>query len=446
MKIFFVTMGCAKNTADSEHLTALLKAAGHEIVDNAKNAEAAIINTCGFILDAVKENIGAILELEELKKNGTIKKLIVFGCLINRYEKDMKKEFPSVDLFARSEEWEKIINFLGGVFNANCKTVSPALDKKFWTRYLKVSEGCNTLCSYCAIPSIRGRLRSVPLKTLIDEALMLCAAGAKELCLVGQDLTVYGQDFDDGTNLKTLIHELNKELPAGTWLRLLYLHPNRVNEELIDFLLEHEKVLHYLDIPIQHVDTGILEKMNRPCPEGHMEKIFKYIRSQDNLFALRTTIMTGFPGETRKKFEKVLEFLYEIEFDRVGAFVYSPEEGTKAADFNKRVSKKTAQERCSEIFDAQNGEIAYYRSELFEERELDILVESIEKADLPFVPPDYHVAYGRSFRDAPEVDGLVAVSGFDEKKVKPGDIVRAKIKQSVENDLFGKVIDEKCLK
>ena len=435
MKIFFVSMGCAKNTADSEHLIALLKAAGHEIEDEIKNSQAAIINTCGFILDAVKENIDAILDLEELKKNGTIKKLIVFGCLVNRYEKDLKKEFPSVDLFAKSEEWEKIINFLGGNFNSNCKIISNALDKKFWTRYLKISEGCNTLCSYCAIPSIRGRLKSVPLKNLIDEALMLCAAGAKELCLVGQDLTVYGSDFNDGTDLKTLIHELNRELPKGTWLRLLYLHPNRVNEELIDFLMSHEKVLHYLDIPIQHVDTEILEKMNRPCPEGHMEKIFKYIRSVDNLFALRTTIMTGFPGETRKKFEKVLDFLNEIEFDRVGAFVYSPEEGTKAAGFNKKVSKETSQKRCSEIFELQNGEIASYRSELFEGREIDVLIENIEKEE------EKYLAYGRSFRDAPEVDGVVSVEGFDEKKLKPGDVIKVKIESSFENDLFGKVIN-----
>ena len=428
-------MGCAKNTADSEHLIALLKAAGHKIEDEAKNSDAAIINTCGFILDAVKENIDAIIDLEELKTNGTIKKLIVLGCLVNRYEKDLKKEFPSVDLFARSEEWEKIINFLGGNFNSNCKTVAPALDKKFWTRYLKISEGCNTLCSYCAIPLIRGRLKSIPLKILIEEALMLCAAGAKELCLVGQDLTVYGADFDGGTDLKTLIRELNKELPKGTWIRLLYLHPNRVNEELIDFLMSHEKVLHYLDIPIQHVDAEILEKMNRPCPPGHMERIFKYIRSADNLFTLRTTIMTGFPGETRKKFEKVLDFLNEIEFDRVGAFAYSPEEGTKAAKFDKKVSKETAQKRCSEIFELQNGEIAGYRSELFEGRELDILVESIEKEE------GKYLAYGRSYRDAPEVDGVVCVEGFDEKKLKLGDIIRAKIESSFENDLLGRKIN-----
>ena len=427
-------MGCAKNTADSEHLTALLKAAGHEIEDEALKADAAVINTCGFILDAVKENINAVLDLEELKNKGRIKKLIVLGCLVNRYEKDLRKEFSSVDLFARSEEWEKIINFLGGEFNQNCKTIAPAIDKKFWTRYLKVSEGCNTLCSYCAIPSIRGRLRSLPLKNLIDEALMLCAAGAKELCLVGQDLTVYGNDFNDGTDLKKLIHELDRELPKGTWLRLLYLHPNRVNEELIDFLMSHEKVLHYLDIPIQHADPEILNAMNRPCPEGYMEKIFNYIRSIDNLFTLRTTIMTGFPGETREKFEKVLDFLSEIEFDRVGVFPYSREDGTPAAKLKNRVSKKTAEERCMEILNLQS-EIADERSSLFEGKELEVLIESIERQEGEII------AVGRSFRDAPDVDGIVSLNGIEGKKLKPGDLIKAKIEGSIENDLFGKVID-----
>ena len=437
MKIFVLSMGCAKNNADSEHLIALLKAAGHEIIDDAVKADAAIINTCGFILDAVKENIDAILDLEELKNSGKIKKLIVLGCLVNRYEKNLREEFSSVDLFARSEEWEKIIKFLGGDFNQNCKVIAPAIDKRFWSRYLKVSEGCNTLCSYCAIPLIRGRLRSVPLKNLIDEALMLCAAGAKELCLVGQDLTVYGADVDDeNINLKTLIHELDRELPKGTWLRLLYLHPNRVNEDLIDFLMSHEKVLHYLDIPIQHVDSEILKAMNRPCPEGHMEKIFKYIRSVDDLFTLRTTIMTGFPGETQENFEKVLDFLSEIEFDHLGVFSYSREEGTPAAKLKKRVSKEIAEQRCSEVLNLQS-EIASQRSSLFDGRELEILIERFDRQDGELV------AVGRSFRDAPEIDGVVLVDGFNKsaKKFKPGDVIRAKIESSIENDLFGKVID-----
>ena len=331
-------MGCAKNTVDSEHLIAQLKFCGHEISDEPENSEIAIINTCGFIQDAVKENIDAILDLEKLKSDGVIKKIIVAGCLVNRYEKELRQELPSVDLFVRSEEWDKVIKFLGSSYNSNCILTSSAFNKNFWTRYLKISEGCDTLCSYCAIPLIRGRLRSVPLKNLIDEALMLCSAGAKEICLVGQDLTVYGKDFNDGTDIKTLIHALNNELPKNTWIRLLYLHPNRVNEDFVNFLLEHKKVLRYLDIPIQHSEPEILAKMNRPCPEGHLKKIFNYIRSVDDLFTLRTTIMTGFPGETAKNFDNLINFISEIEFDRLGAFIYSPEEGTKAAGLPNKIS------------------------------------------------------------------------------------------------------------
>ncbi len=428
MKIFVLSMGCAKNTADSEHLTAQLIECGHELVDNVSDADTAIINTCGFIQDAVKENIDAIIDLENLKSEGRLKKIILAGCLVNRYETELKNEFSeSVDLFVRSEEWNRIIQFLGGNSNANCKTISPALNKNFWTRYLKISEGCNTLCSYCAIPMIRGRLRSVPLKTLIDEALMLCASGAKELCIVGQDLTVYGSDIH--TNLQELIHELNRELPKGIWLRLLYLHPNRVDEALIDFLINHEKVIHYLDIPIQHVDPDILSLMNRPCSSGHMQKIFRYIRSIDELFTLRTTIMTGFPSETEENFERVIDFMNEIEFDRLGAFVYSPEEGTKAAKLKGKVSKNVAESRCARLMEEQSR-ISHERSELFIGRELDVMIEDIDD--------ESHEVWGRSYRDAPEVDGLVCVSGLNGASL--GDVVRAKIYDCNENDLFGEVI------
>ena len=426
MRIYFVSMGCAKNTADSEHLTAQLEQLGHVITGIPDGADIAIINTCGFIQDAVKENIDAILDLEQLKENGIIKTIIVAGCLVNRYEKELREELPSVDFFARSEEWEKVITFLGGKFNANCTIAASSLTNTSWSRYLKISEGCNTLCSYCAIPLIRGKLRSVPLKQVVSEAHLLCAAGAKELCLVGQDLTVYGTDT--GTSLRELLSTLNAELPAGTWLRLLYLHPNRVNEELVDFLMTQEKVLHYLDIPIQHADPEILARMNRPCPPEHLRRIFTYIREQDELFTLRTTIMTGFPGETARSFEKVLDFVSDVEFDRLGAFVFSPEDGTKAAAFPGQVSRKTAEARCSRLMELQ-AEIAQERSELFIGREVDVLVEEVDG--------EAGEAWGRSYRDAPEVDGLVCVNTA---AVRPGDVVRGKIYDCNENDLFGGVI------
>ena len=328
-------MGCAKNTADSEHLKATLESCGHEITDDPNASDCTIINTCGFIKDAVKENIDAIIDLEALKNDGIITTLIVAGCLVNRYEKELREEFSeSVDLFARSEEWGKIIDFLGQPVSKNCLPVS-SLSNNYWSRYLKISEGCNTLCSYCAIPMIRGRLRSIPIEQILREAMIMCAAGAKELCLVGQDLTI--------------IRELNATVPVGTWLRLLYLHPNRVDEALVDFLMSQDKVLHYLDIPIQHSDPDILSQMNRPCPEGHMHRIFTYIRGLDPLFALRTTVMTGFPGESAKSFGRLMDFVSDIEFDRLGAFLYSPEEGTKATSklwsFSQKLHRNAA--NCS---------------------------------------------------------------------------------------------------
>ncbi|MBQ3654549.1 MAG: 30S ribosomal protein S12 methylthiotransferase RimO, partial [Synergistaceae bacterium] len=410
-----------------EHLKARLESYGHEILDEPSGAEAAIINTCGFIQDAVKENIDAILDLEKLKEDGIISKIIVAGCLVNRYEKELRAELSSsVDLFVRSEEWDKVINFLGGRENPNCPSVSAALDNNNWSRYLKISEGCNTLCSYCTIPAIRGRLRSVPLRQLVAEARTLCALGARELCLVGQDLTVYGQDI--GSSLRELITALDSELPAGTWLRLLYLHPNRVDEALIDFMMGREKVLHYLDVPIQHADSEILSRMNRPCPEGHMRRVFGYIRELDPLFTLRTTIMTGFPGESEEAFGRVMDFVSDVEFDRLGAFVFSPEEGTTAAKLKGMVSRKTAEARCSRLMELQS-QIAQERSELFIGREVDVLVEDIDE--------EAGEVWGRSYRDAPEVDGLVCVSGEGTESAGLGDIIRAKIFDCNENDLFG---------
>ena len=428
MRIYLLSLGCAKNTADSEHLKAILESCGHEVIDDVDSSDCAIINTCGFIQDAVKENIDAVLDLEALKNDGRIKTLIVAGCLVNRYERELREEFSgTVDLFARSEEWSRIIHFLGGRENSNCYPVP--ISNNYYSRYLKISEGCNTLCSYRAIPMIRGRLRSVPLKRVVDEAVIMCSAGAKELCLVGQDLTVYGQDFSDGTNLRSLIHALNDAVPKGTWIRLLYLHPNRVDEALIDFLMTQDKVLHYLDIPIQHSDPKILSLMNRPCKEGHMQRIFTYIRELDPLFTLRTTIMTGFPGESAKSFESLMDFVSEVEFDRLGAFIYSPEEGTKAAEFPGRVSRKTAESRCNSLMNLQ-AEISQARGELFIGKKLDVMIEEIDS--------ESGEIWGRSYRDAPEVDGLVCVEGA--KNVKAGDIIRAEIYDCAENDLFGKVI------
>ena len=436
MKIFLMSMGCAKNSVDSERLAGRIISAGHEIVNDPDEAEVGIINTCGFIQDAVKENIDAILDLEQLKLNNKLKHIIVTGCLVNRYEAELKAELPSVDLFTRAESWDDIINFLKPV-NANkiCDRfmIEPNTP---WSRYLKVGEGCDTFCSYCAIPLIRGRLRSTPVEELVKEALKLCEDGAKEICLVGQDLTAYGRDLYGESALKNLLNNLERELPDDTWLRLLYMHPDRMTEDLADFLLSKQKVLRYLDVPVQHIDDEILSRMNRKTTGSHITKIFKYIRRADPLFALRTTIMTGFPGETDAQFAKVLDFLEEAELDRVGAFIYSPEEGTPAAKFSNQVEFEVAERRYNRVMELQ-AEISQARSELFIDKELDVLIEEINTENESFE------LWGRSYRDAPEVDGQVCISGTGLNKLNNlnlGDIVRVKINDCLEHDLFAELI------
>ncbi len=440
MNIFLMSMGCAKNTVDSERLSGRIVSAGHAIVDNPDDAEVGIINTCGFIQDAVKENIDAILDLEELKQTGKLKHIIITGCLVNRYEAELKKELPTVDLFTRAETWDDIINFLNSHDNSklkkfNCERFMLA-ESTPWSRYLKVGEGCDTFCSYCAIPLIRGRLRSTPVEVLVKEALKLCGEGAKEICLVGQDLTAYGRDLYGEPALKNLINLLDKELPENTWLRLLYMHPDRMTEDLVDFLMSRDKVLRYLDVPVQHIDDEILSRMNRKTTGVHIKKIFKYIRSADPLFTLRTTIMTGFPGETEGQFNKVLDFLAEAELDRVGAFIYSPEEGTPAAKFPDKIAKEIAENRYQRIMELQ-AEISQERGELFIDKNLDVLIEEINTDD---ETGEFEI-WGRSYRDAPEVDGQVCVTGrLDEINLKLGDKIAVKINDCIEHDLFGEII------
>lgn len=424
MNIFFLSMGCAKNTVDSERLMGRLTAGGHRIVENPEEAEVGIINTCGFIQDAVKENVDAILDLERMKEAGVLSRIIVVGCLVNRYEAELRQELPTVDLFARAEDWDAVEACLGGAPSQTAGRYLPSYGTP-WSRWLKVGEGCDTLCSYCAIPSIRGPLRSVPVELLTEEAEELCAAGAKELCLVGQDLTAYGRDLYGEPALPRLIRSLDAALPKGTWLRLLYLHPDRMTEELADLLMGTEKVLRYFDIPIQHIDDAILARMNRRTGGDHIRALFRHIRASDPLCALRTTLMTGFPGETEEQFREVLDFLEEMELDRVGAFVYSPEEGTPAAGLPHQVPHELAEERCARLMELQ-AEISERRGALFVGRELDVLAEEPE--------PEAGVLWGRSYRDAPEVDGMVCVSGAED--VEPGTLLRVRVTDCVEHDLF----------
>jgi len=426
-------MGCAKNSVDSEHLIGKLVADGHKIVDISEDAQVGLINTCAFIQDAVKENVDAILDLELLKEQGKLHKIIVVGCIVNRYEAELRKELPAVDLWASAEEWDKVADFLRQGANKTTGRVSSITrgllpGSAFWSRYLKVGEGCDTFCSYCTIPLIRGRLRSVPVEQLTAEAKMLCEAGARELCLVGQDLTVYGKDLYGKPALGDLLKALNSELPSETWIRLLYLHPERITREFLDFISGAEKILPYLDIPVQHIDETILSAMNRSPDTAHIRDIFAYLRAKNPLFALRTTIMVGFPGETEAQFSRVLEFLEEVEFDRLGAFAYSPEEGTKAALLPGQVPDEVKEERLRRLMELQ-GRISRERNSLFVGKTLRVLVEEIDRED--------NLAWGRSYRDAPEVDGMISIEGGG--TLTPGSWVDATVTDFAEHDLFAEL-------
>jgi ribosomal protein S12 methylthiotransferase len=421
-------MGCAKNSVDSEHLIGRLEAGGHKIVDDVEDAQVGLINTCAFIQDAVKENVDAILDLELMKERGTLEKIIVVGCIVNRYEAELREELPTVDLWAKAEEWDKVEDFLGkkppaALPDACRRGLLPGSGP--WSRYLKVGEGCDTFCSYCTIPMIRGRFRSVPLERLVFEAGELCAGGARELCLVGQDLTAYGRDLYGRFALEDLLKALDSELPDETWIRLLYLHPDRITHKFLDFLSGVDKVLPYLDIPIQHIDESILASMNRSPDAARIRGVFARLREINPLFALRTTIMVGFPGETEAQFGRVLDFLEEAELDRVGAFAFSPEEGTKAALLPDQVPDEVKEERLSRLMELQ-ARVSLERNALFAGRALRVLVEEID--------PDDDRAWGRSFRDAPEVDGIVSIENGG--ALAPGSWADVTVMDFSEHDLF----------
>ena len=429
-KVFILSLGCAKNQVDSENLAGMMVSEGFEIVDTPDLADIALVNTCAFIEPAVRESIDVALQLEELKNSRKVKKIGILGCLLNRYGDDLKKEFPTVDIWARAEEWEKVLTYLGKneiCFDSRARGFIPETVK--WSRYLKIVEGCNNRCSYCTIPKIRGPLRSRPIGEIIEEAQLLVSQGAKELCLVGQDIAAYGIEGDGKPHLTELLKILDKELPPDTWVRLLYLHPVHIDEKTMDHIASCKKVLRYLDIPIQHVDDEVLSSMNRKVTEPDLKRIFSYAREIDPDFALRTTIMVGFPGEDDIKFQKVLHFLDEMEIDRVGAFLYSPEDGTEAANLKGQVPEKVKRNRYDTLMELQ-AFVSLRRQERFLNRSLKVLIEETDSYG--------GYALGRSFREAPEVDGLIVIRNAD--NLAPGSFAEVKVISASEHDMEAEVI------
>ncbi len=426
MKIYCLSLGCSKNRVDSECLAGELERAGHVLVDDVLLADVGIVNTCGFIQPASEESIAAILDLEQLKNEGRLKKIGVVGCLFNRYSEDLIKEMPLVDFWARSEDWGSVIRSMGGIpEKSRCRGRLPSSSK--FTRYLKISEGCGNNCTYCSIPGIRGGLRSLPIETLVSEADQLVKEGAVELCVVGQDLTVYGTDLYGKESLISLIDELESALPKNIWIRLLYLHPSRITDKLIKRVASGNQVLPYLDIPIQHADPDILSAMNRKISPEELASIFKAARMMNEDFALRTTCMVGFPGENKAHFDNLLDFVSKVRFDRMGAFKFFPEEGTEAQKMKGQVSETLKERRLKKLMLLQE-EISMERQSLFEGKVMDVLVERVDR--------DGSFAEGRSFREAPEVDGIVEIRNISDK-IKEGDVLKVRMIEAMTHDMVG---------
>lgn len=404
---------------------------GFQIVDAAEDADIALVNTCGFLQIAVEEGIGVILELERLKKSGVISRLAVVGCMVNRYGTELMREFPSVDYWARSEDWNGLLSAMRAPVpeKSRFEIARADISGKPWTRVLKISEGCNCNCAYCAIPGIRGRLRSREIRAIVDEAHHLVDEGAKELCLVGQELSMYGADLFGKPSLPALLDVMEEELPTDVWLRLFYLHPSYVNRGFLERVASSRHILPWLDVPIQHIDDAVLRRMNRPPVEEHIWDLFRWGREVNPDFAFRTTLMVGFPGETRDQFDKLLDFVEDIRFDRLGAFTYSPEEGTPAATFPDQIPEEVKAERYNELMELQQS-VSIGRQAMFVGRTLDVLIDEIDGEN--------GCRVGRSFRDAPEIDGIVSVYGADD--VLPGDRIRVKITDSDEYNLTGEPV------
>ena len=411
MKILFISLGCDKNLVDSEVMLGLLASRGYEMIDDEQEADIIVVNTCCFIHDAKQESVDNILEMAEYKKTGKLKALIVTGCLAERYRQEIIDEIPEVDAVLGTTAYDKILDAvdeaLEGKHFLEMEDLQalPVVDTKRQITtgghfaYMKIAEGCDKHCTYCIIPKIRGTYRSVPMEQLIKEAEELAAQGVKELILVAQETTLYGKDLYGEKSLHKLLKELCK-VSGIQWIRILYCYPEEITDELIQVIKEEPKICHYLDLPIQHANDEILKRMGRRTSKQELIDIVTKLRKEIPDICLRTTLITGFPGETEEQHQELVEFVDEMEFDRLGVFTYSPEEDTPAATMPDQIDEEVKLERQAELMELQQ-EIAFDTAENMIGREMLVMIEG-KIADEP--------AYvGRTYRDAPKVDGLIFV-------------------------------------
>lgn len=443
MKIYFVSLGCDKNLVDSEMMIASLQKAGHQLVDDESVAEIIVVNTCCFIGDAKEESINTLLAMAEYKKAAECRLLIAAGCLAQRYHTEIKEEIPEVDIIIGTMGYEALTEAIeqglkkGSTAKEYLQSIDylpqPLTDRNSMSggyfAYLKIAEGCDKHCSYCIIPKVRGKYRSVPVGNLVAQAEHLVRNGAKELILVAQETTLYGQDLYGEKSLPLLLEKLSA-ISELKWIRILYCYPEEITEELIDALKRLPKVCHYLDIPVQHASDHILKRMGRHTSRQEITKIVGRLRERIPDIALRTTLITGFPGETEEDFAELKEFVSQMRFERLGVFAYSQEEDTAAADFEGQIAEEVKEDRKSEIMELQQ-EIAFEKSGAQVGRTLEVMVEG----NLP----DEGVYIARTYMDAPDVDGYVFVES--EWNLESGDFITVKIVDARGYDLIGEVAE-----
>ena len=439
-KVGMISLGCPKNQVDAEMMLKRLTDAGYVLVDEASKADIVIVNTCAFIEDAKRESIDSILEMADYKSEGSPRKIIVTGCLAQRYNEEVLSQIPEVDGVIGLGANDDIVSACDALFENDEKYTSfppkenmpldggRILTTPDYTAYLRIADGCSNCCTYCAIPLIRGGFRSRKLEDIIDEANLLCEKGVKELVIVAQDTTRYGEDIYGEYKLPELLRELSK-IEKLQWIRLLYCYPDRITDELIDEIASNEKVCHYIDLPMQHADGKILKAMNRRGDKESLLALINKIRAKIPDIIIRTTFITGFPGETDEEFTTLSEFINEAKLDKVGCFAYSREEGTPAFDFDNQVEKDVAESRAETIME-QQYRIVEEKAEAQMGKTLDVLVEGYDAYSDSY--------YGRCYMDAPDIDGnIVFTSGY---KIDDGEIVPVEIFDKDEYSLIGEAV------
>ena len=442
IKVFVVSLGCSKNHCDLENMMAILKENGYEITLNDREADIAIVNTCGFIQSAKEEAIENILNCAELKETGNLKALIVSGCLAQRYKEELLREFPEIDAVVGVFDFDEIHSIVKESLEGKRRTYVQksslhSFDRMeriqttpFYTAYLKIAEGCDNCCAYCAIPKIRGRFRSRSMESLTREAQKLVDSGVRELILVAQDTTRYGMDLYGSPKLKELLETLS-QIEDLDWIRIHYMYPEMITEDLLSYIKENPKVLNYFDIPIQHINDRILKRMNRRSNRGQIESLMLRIRQTIPDACIRTTVIVGFPTETQQEADELEQFIRQIKFDRLGCFPFSREEDTKAYDMEGQLPEKVKQARYKQIMAAQQ-DVMFENNSREPGKIYDVLVEGYDS--------NQNVYFGRSYKDSVDIDGYVIFPS--EREIEFGDIVRVRILEAQDYDLIGVLTDE----